>query len=137
MGKAGRPSLYTPKLAQEICDRVAEGESMRSICVCEGMPDRKTVLRWLESYPEFAAKHARAREAQADVMDERIMDEAEAATPEMANVARLRIDAFKWRAGRLAPKKYGDKLTVGGDVENPLRVETVRRVVIDGTDAND
>lgn len=118
---AGRPTAYTDKIADAICERVASGESMRTICSAAGMPNRSTVLRWLDQQSAFAAKHARAREAQADVMDERIMDEAVAATPETANVARVRIDAFKWRAARLAPKKYGDRTIVAGDAENPVR----------------
>ena len=117
----GRPTSYTDELADVICQRVAAGESMRTICSDDGMPSRETVRNWLEVHPAFLAKHARAREAQADVMDEEIMLEAVAATPETANVARVRIDAFKWRAARLAPKKYGDRTTLAGDPENPVR----------------
>ena len=32
---------------------------------------------------------------------------------------RLQVDARKWAAGKLAPKKYGDKLAVGGDEDAP------------------
>ena len=117
----GRPSSYTDELADAICQRVAAGESMRTICADDGMPSRQTVLNWLEAHPAFLAKHARAREAQADVMDERIMDAAEACTPETAPADRVKIDAFKWRAARLNPKRYGDRTTLAGDPENPVR----------------
>lgn len=114
MKKAGRPSNYTFELGQAICERIADGDSLRSICNDEGMPNRTTVLRWLEANPEFAAIHARAREAQADVMDDKIMSTADACTSEDANAARVKIDAYKWRAARLAPKKYGDRMMLAG-----------------------
>jgi len=109
MKKAGRPSNYTFELGQAICEQIADGDSLRSICNDENMPNRTTVLRWLEANPEFAAIHARAREAQADVMDDKIMSTADACTPEDANAARVKIDAYKWRAARLAPKRYGEQ----------------------------
>lgn len=108
--KRGRPSLYSEEIATTICQRLALGESSRVICEDEGMPSRITLLNWLNTKPEFCAIYARAREAQADHLDEEIQIEALAATPETVNVARLRIETMKWRAARMAPKKYGDKL---------------------------
>ena len=44
---AGRPSSFTPKIANEICARLAEGQSLRRISADPKMPDRATVFRWL------------------------------------------------------------------------------------------
>lgn len=104
----GRPSSFTPALAETICGRIADGDSLRAICADSGMPDWRTVLRWLDAMPDFASKYARAREAQADVMDELILATARSCTPETANADRVRIMAFQWRAARLAPKRYGE-----------------------------
>lgn len=41
----GRPSKYTPQLAAEICDRMANGKGLREICSAPDMPNRSTVLR--------------------------------------------------------------------------------------------
>lgn len=109
-----RPSSYTPELADEICDRLAEGESLRAICRDDGMPDRRTVLRWLEKDEAFAAKCARARELQADALEEG-MAEVEQQTlsgqldPKAANVV---LSSRRWRAEKLAPKKYGNRQAV-------------------------
>lgn len=106
---------FTIELAETILGRIADGESLRAICRDEGYPSRQTVLRWLWGESEeanawnFVAKYARAREAQGDLMDDRIMEEAEAVTPESAAAVRVRVDAFKWRASKLKPKVYGDK----------------------------
>jgi hypothetical protein len=109
-GKVGRPSLYSDRLAENICARIADGESLRTICVDEGYPDRGTVLRWLEQHADFASIYARAREAQADAMDEEILEAARACTAESAAADRVKIAAFQWRAERLKPKAYGSKV---------------------------
>lgn len=105
-----RPSDFTDEMADAICDELIEGKSLRQICRAVGMPDRRTVLRWLDAHPSFAAKYARARESQADLMDDLILEEAEKANKDNAAAVRVRVDAYKWRAAKLQPKKYGDAL---------------------------
>lgn len=73
------------------------------------MPSMSTVFKWLSQNSDFAEKYAHAREVQADVMDAEILKVAREVTNEDAQAARVKIDAFKWRASKLAPKKYGDR----------------------------
>jgi hypothetical protein len=144
--KPGRPSTYTAKVADTICERIADGESLRSICRDESMPDKATVFRWLDSKPEFRDQYARAREEQADTLADEIVtiadeectmvraakhptaakdDEAELEVVfDSTAVARnkLRVDARKWVAAKLKPKVYGNAVTVKGDPNNPLQV---------------
>lgn len=132
MTKPGRPSSYSDEMAETICDRIAEGESLRRICARDGYPHMVTVMRWLERHPEFAAKYARAREMQADVMDDMILSVADGCTPETAAADRVKIAAYQWRAAKLAPKKYGDRVEniVTGADGGPV-VHEVRRVIVD------
>jgi cobalamin biosynthesis Mg chelatase CobN len=106
----GRPSSFTEELADEIFERIASGESMRMICEDANMPHRSTVIRWMAENTDFATKCARAREFQSDVMDDLILDTANACTSETAQADKVKIAAYQWRASKLAPKKYGDKL---------------------------
>jgi hypothetical protein len=116
----GRPSDFSPETANTICERLADGESLRKICKDEDMPDRSTVRRWLSQRTEFRDQYAHARIEQADVYAERIIEEVETATD--AALGRLKMDALKWAASKLAPKVYGDKLAIGGDDEaGPIR----------------
>ncbi len=108
----GRPSIYSDELAQSILDRLAEGESLRMICDADEMPNRSTVARWLDGDEIFATKYARVREVQGDFMDDLILETANKCTPETAPADRVKIDAYKWRASKLAPKRYGDKQQV-------------------------
>jgi len=141
----GGQNKYTPELATLICSRIAAGESLRAICGDKEMPCTETVRRWLSTgeYPELNAQYACAREEQADYYAESIVaisDEltveakyqGEDVTLDLSATAvarnRLRVDARKWVASKLAPKKYGDKIenTVtgvdGGPIEHSLKV---------------
>lgn len=116
----GRPSTFTEEVANEICRCILEGESLRKICGEDEMPDRTTVLRWLDEREGFAAKYARARELQADYMDDLILEAADAADEDNAAAQRVKIAAYQWRASKLKPKRYGDKTLLGSDPDNPL-----------------
>ena len=133
MAKTGRPSKYTKKLTQKICERLALGESMRSICSKKDMPGRRTVLRWLAKHDEFRDLHAEARQLQADYHFDEILDIADDATndfmvreradgstetvlnQEHMQRSRLRIEGRKWVLARMSPKKYGDKVQLEAD----------------------
>lgn len=124
-----RPSKFNDKLAAAICEQLAEGKSLRTICEAPGMPNRATVFRWLadEKYQVFRDQYARAREAQADLLAEEILEIADdgrndtyvdeegkqRTDHEAVARSRLRVDARKWLASKMAPKKYGDKVDVG------------------------
>jgi len=107
---------FSPELFDRICERIAEGESLRAICEDPDMPARVNVIRWLEKDDALRNQYARARELQADHEFDEIKVIADLADAEDVQVARLRIDARKWRAGKLRPKVYGDKVDVSGNV---------------------
>ncbi len=125
--KKGRPSLYTEALAAKICRRLAEGESLRTICGDKTMPAISTVMGWLFNgkHDDFSAQYARAREAQAELRADEITDIAdgvEHGASEAVQAARLRVDARKWIAAKLLPKRYGDKIQHTGEGGGPIRV---------------
>lgn len=110
--KGGRPSDFTPELADEICSLLMAGESLRSICKRREMPAMSTVTLWLNKHEEFSVQYARAREIQAEVLAEDAMNIADAVVEDSAAVAkaRLQVDARKWYASKVAPKKYGERV---------------------------
>lgn len=126
----GRPSEYTEETGLAICSLLADGQSLRQICEAEDMPSRATVFKWLSTYPLFADQYARAREEQADAIADEITWIAD--TEEDPQKARVRIDARKWVAGKMRPKKYGDKTVLSGDPENPVQFQRIERVIVDG-----
>lgn len=126
---------FSTELADLICERIADGESLRAICADEGMPAKSTVFKWLSLHSDFADQYAHAREAQADSLFDEILGIADDGTNdwmerkdedgevfgwrengEALRRSVLRVDARKWMAGKLRPKKYGDKLSVDGSM---------------------
>lgn len=138
----GRPSKHTPELAAEICRRLADGESLRSICRDEAMPSKEAVRCWCRDNPEFLVQYVRAREDQADTLVEEILEIADDGSNDTYTVekdgrevevvnydhiqrSKLRVDARKWAASKLAPKKYGDRLNVDAKHEGGMVLQVV------------
>lgn len=114
-----KPVEYTAKIAEEICTRVALGETLNAISRDPRMPSNKTMHAWRLKHEEFGNNYAHAREARADARSERIDSITEQMLQGLIepNAARVAIDAEKWQAGKEQPKKYGDKLTLDGDLK--------------------
>ena len=113
---------FSQDLFDRICERIADGDSIRAICLETDMPSKASVMRWLAADSALSDQYARAREMQADHEFDEIKAIADLASAEDVQVARLRVDARKWRAGKLRPKVYGDKVELGGPGGGPLQV---------------
>ncbi|MDX3929109.1 MAG: terminase small subunit protein [Shinella sp.] len=134
----GRPSSYTQEIADIICERIADGESLRTICSSEDMPSKSTVFKWLADNDAFRTKYAHARDAQADALFDEMLDIADDGrndwmekrnadgesigwqeNGEALRRSDLRIKTRQWMAAKLLPKKYGEKLdlNVNGKLE--------------------
>jgi hypothetical protein len=107
---------YSQEIADEICIRLAGGESLRAICSSDRddfMPCQSTVFKWLVENQAFAEQYARAREAQAEGYADEIVRIADGESKESDhNRDRLRVEARKWVAAKLLPKKYGDRVGI-------------------------
>lgn len=122
----GVHSSFTQEKADRICERLAVLGSLRKVCAEEGMPEDKTVRKWLAERPEFATAYARAKEAGIDAVVEEGLDIIDAPPPNTpagstdsgyVTWAKERAGYRRWMAERMAPKKYGLKqdITSGGD----------------------
>jgi len=131
VNKGGRPTLYSLEIALEICDRIADGESLVKICSDPKMPKKTAVYEWLLRHKEFAEIYARAREDQADTLadeihaisdelPQQIVDDKGKTRYDSAYVQwqKNRVDARKWVAAKLKPKKYSDRIAHVGDNES-------------------
>jgi len=122
-----RPSDYSIEIASEICGRLSCGEPLVKICRSDEMPHVSTVYRWIAAYESFRDMYARAREDQADTLADEIQaiadepmlgcktvtkpnGDVEKTEGDMIEHRRLRVEARKWIAAKLKPKKYGEKI---------------------------
>lgn len=146
-GSRGRPTVFTPKRARQICEMLAEGRTLRDVCRDETLPAESTVRAWaLEDREGFSAQYARAREigyhAMADetleISDDGRNDWMERNSPdnpgwdvngEHMQRSRLRVDTRKWLLSKALPKVYGDKVAL--EHSGGVRIEKVERVIVD------
>lgn len=113
MAKAGRPTDYCEELANEICQRIAGGESLRGICSEDDKPHISTVLLWVVDgkHSQFSEHYHRAREAAGyshadEALSLRHKLESGQLEPQ---VAKVMLDALKWGAERMAPKRHSQR----------------------------
>lgn len=135
--KTGRPTKYSKALGDRFCARIAEGESLRTVCDDLKMPAKATVFRWLRlpGMKAFRDQYELATQARADAFAEEMIDiahetmEGETTTEkmigddvevtvkkeDMLGHRRLLIDTLKWNMSRMNSKRYGDKIDVTSD----------------------
>lgn len=145
--KSKKPAARTinqEKAIAHILDEITKGNSLRSILPQtkrnQSLPALKTFLDWVAKDEELSKQYARACDIRALQLFEEIIEIADGATGAKAKVeydedgkktyetseadtvqkSRLQIDARKWVLSKMNPKKYGDKVELTGDKENPL-----------------
>jgi hypothetical protein len=109
--------MYSDQQRQDILanvvDQMIDGKSVRSICMNDpSMPDRITLLRWMNEDKAFASTIARARELQAEALHDDMADmcrKMESGEID-ANTGKAIIWAKQWSAARMNRARYGDKI---------------------------
>ena len=122
-------SAQKSKACEEILARVRGGMSLSAACDGDDwIAPRQTFEHWCDSDVALMGEYERAREARAELLFEQcldIADQYEQAEEKLEggtdhiNRARLRIDTRKWMLGKMQPKKYGEKLAIGGADDLP------------------
>lgn len=143
-GSGGRPSKYTPEIAERMCEMLSQGIPLREICRQEGFPEWRTVYDWMVRDAHLSAAIARAREVGQEAIaegiyelverpPERIVDDKGVSRVDAGYVQWTRVQAdiklkllAKWN-----PKRYGDRVAVAGDAENPVQIQHDVKTVFD------
>lgn len=106
-----------------------------------------SVQEWIDKLG-YSDQYARAREQRADNIFEEILDIVDCedhdigvddnGNPRVNNDViqrdKLRVDARKWMLGKMAPKKYGDKLDITSDGEKVEGGVTIFQLPDNGRD---
>jgi hypothetical protein len=127
LGRGGPPTLYTKRLSNEICRRLARGRSLSSIGRDPGMAAASTVIDWVnKNLDGFAAAYARARELGRDTLTDEIIELADDGSRDWENIsgrgrrfnrenlnrAKLRISARRWLCIHTRPNQQRGPLTI-------------------------
>lgn len=107
-----RPTVMTQEVRETICEKLAAGESLRSICREDDMPAVSTVLlAVVQDRDGFSEQYMQARTAGGFSHADRIIDTVDrVSTGEIdPQSARAMLDGLKWAAERMAPKSHSNR----------------------------
>lgn len=112
--------VWTPEVADELMLRVAEGQSVYSICNDEHMPHRVTAYEHIGKDSALATRYQAALHTRADKLMEQVVEEsrilkeraAHGASTEEVKAHQVYINSLQWTAAKLNPAKYGDRAQV-------------------------
>jgi hypothetical protein len=118
---------WTTAITDRICELIESGKSINSFAGKKGVPSAPSIYRKMAKDAEFAGMIAIARQAQQEHEMEKCIELADSATPEDWQVKRLQIWARHWRASRMIPKKWGDKITqeITGRDGSPIATQQI------------
>lgn len=131
--KAAKPERDKAAICQTVLQGMRDGLSAFKACQAAGVP-QSTFNRWVDADAKLAEDYAHAREDLIERMANEVLELADSEVPETGDGKRdwqaiqqrkLQVDSRKWLLSKLAPKKYGDRLELAGDKENPLQVQTI------------
>lgn len=112
--------VWTDDLVERLCEEIASGRGITEVSQESWCPSEPSIYRKMAKDEAFCAKINKARAAQQEYEADQCVKMADMATPEDWQVVKLRIWARQWRASKLAPKKYGEKLELAGNPDAPL-----------------
>lgn len=131
------PVEYSPEVWAGICAEIAAGGALSRVCRDNPKyPAADVAWRWLAARPELRVSYNDAVARRAEALAEEILEISDDGSrdyvpgpdgkmvPDHDHIARsrLRVDSRKWLAARLAPRKYGDRVELAGDAENPVQI---------------
>lgn len=131
--KSAKPERDKDAICQAVLQGMRDGLSAFKACQAAGVP-QSTFNRWVDADAKLAEDYAHAREDLIERMANEVLELADSEVPETGDGKRdwqaiqqrkLQVDSRKWLLSKLAPKKYGDRLELAGDKENPLQVQTI------------
>lgn len=149
LGAPAKPRLYTKELGETICSRVADGETLTSVCRDIGIVP-STVYRWCVNDEDFSQRFARARDFGSEVLEDEAVDIADGRNADCDetetesdngfsttkrrydNVARSRLMAETRM--KIVARRRGSKVDVKAKLETTEKAQeltTVQQQVLD------
>jgi len=120
---------YSNTMADVICQRIAEGDSITKVCKDPKMPGYATLSRWRKAHKDFGELFEQALQDRAHMYHDKVIEAAEATdTKDDAAVQKVKVDAYKWAAEKGNPDRFGSRTKISGDKGGPLAFTIVTGV---------
>lgn len=134
MSKMGRPTLRTPEVVATILEGLSNGQTLVSLCSCEGMPSPSTFRSWAREDAQLSADFARARDDGFDAIADSILeivddgrndfmegqDGQPAYNAEHVQRSKLRAETRLKLLAKWDPRRYGERVAVDHGVQDNL-----------------
>ncbi len=139
---------YTPEERERLATAIVkavETTSTPKACKAAGVPV-STFKGWMGDNQQFDDAYARARSMYLEQLADEILELSDEKIPfndkgstdhGLVQQRKNQVDARKWLLSKLKPKKYGDRLTLAGDDDQPLIVGKVECVIVDKKEGDD
>lgn len=120
-------TTYDPFQAMKLIEKIANGETLTSICGKDGLPKVTTFRRWLVNYPELSKAYYEARKLSAESLEEEALDagrlvRASPGTAQQVRATEVLMNQLRWSASRRDPGRFGDRAPVS--VVVPVQINT-------------
>lgn len=117
---------FSQEIFDRICEKIADGASVRAACTGNGMPNRSTFNKWRKLTIELQAQYDEAYRE----YEENACDDIQYISDTVKDAARAKnmMDSRKWRLKIRNRKIYGDHISAehSGPDGGPIRVQRVR-----------
>lgn len=123
-----RVTAYSPKVAEVILLKIADGATLRDIAKEPGMPTKSTIQRWIMKYPDLKQAWAAARELSASSLEDEALDMARVLkrqsdfTGTKVRAFEVAMNQFRWSAAHRDPATFGQ--TAQPSVVVPIQINT-------------
>jgi hypothetical protein len=133
-----KPVRDKAAICKEVLQGMRDGLSAFKACQKAGVP-QSTFNDWVNGDKNLSVEYAHAREDLIERIANEVMELADSEVPETGDGKKdwqaiqkhkLQVDTRKWLLSKLAPKKYGEKLELSGDPDNPVAIQKIERVVV-------
>jgi hypothetical protein len=111
---------FTPEVAEEICDWIADGKTLRAWCRQDGKPSYKTVYRWVDDHVEFRVAmdlarrigaHAIAEDSREYLSQLPPRDKDGRIDPAWVSLQKARAYHDLQLLAKWHPREYGERVT--------------------------
>jgi hypothetical protein len=126
---------YSSYVVDLICEKIVEGESLKTICMSPGFPTYATLCRWKKQVEGIQEQLDQARRDRAEMMRDEAWQIAKDAKEHNVDSSKLKVQTAQWLASTDNKERFGSaKAQV--ELNQPLQIIVNTGIVREAQHAN-